>query len=226
MNTSTTSAAATTAATLIIRFLDAQPGTVKQIAEATLVSESRVREILKELDVVSTGKPAVYTLTEESVETLAASPTLAPANWNFNGRGIVQVSANGIVPTEAAASEPSDSTPCPACQSLDTVLGGPEDSVVTCKACGKAHNVFTQVEVPAKAAKGKRVLLNPQYKINAKLAAVEAVGGTLTYSKQERLWTVEIGEDVSLLSAQDFSALTPETIVLVFAAEVETTEAE
>ena len=164
------------------------PATVKQLATRIGLSESRVRELLKTYDNLQSdgGRPAKYWL-EPQVE------------------------------------EPQDGSACPFCdaEASDMTAAGPEgtflgDSVLLCHKCGKAHNIFSGVEVNLpKGRKSRKAPINPQYKINKKVAAVEAAGGTLTYDKSTRLWALQLPHHKApvLMTSQEFSQVDHKTIL-------------
>lgn len=68
-----------------------------------------------------------------------------------------------------------------------------------------------------KPAKAKRVMLNPQNKINAKVKAATEAGGKLAYAN--RVWTLAMGKKtIKTMTAQEFSTETPETITAALTA--------
>ena len=109
----------------------------------------------------------------------------------------------------------------PQVEEPQTDSAGPEgtflgDSVLLCHKCEKAHNVFSGGEVSLpKGRKSRKAPLNPQYKINAKIAAVEAAGGTLTYDKSTRLWALQLPQHKApvLMTSREFSLVDHKTIV-------------
>lgn len=169
------------------------PATVNELAAHVGLSESRVRELLKAYDNLQSdgGRPAKYWLEPQAEEQ----------------------------PVE----ESQDGPACPFCdaEASDMTPAGPEgtflgDSVLLCHKCGKAHNVFSGVEVSLpKGRKSRKAPLNPQYKINAKVAAVEAAGGTLTYDKATRLWALQLPQHKApvLMTSQEFSQVDHKTIL-------------
>src|SRR5690606_4206353 len=164
------------------------PATVNELAVLVGLSESRVRELLKTYDNLQSdgGRPAKYWL-EPQVEEPQDTP-ICP----FCGAG-----ASDLEPAGAEG----------------TFLG---DSVLLCHKCGKAHNIFSGVEVSLpKGRKSRKAPINPQYKINAKVAAVEAAGGTLTYDKSTRLWALQLPHHKApvLMTSQEFSQVDHKTIL-------------
>lgn len=160
------------------------PATVKQLAAHVGLSESRVRELLKEYDNLQSdgGRPAKFWLEQPQAEETQVCP--------FCG-------ASDLEPAGAEGS----------------FLG---DSVLLCRECKKAHNIFSGVEVNLpKGRKSRRAPLNPQYKINAKVAAVEAAGGTLTYDRSTRLWALQLPRHKTpvLMTSQEFSQVDHKTIL-------------
>lgn len=168
------------------------PATVKQLAARIELSESRVRELLKDYDNLQTdgGRPAKFWLEDTQVEEQQVEETQDTA-------------------CPFCDAEHSDLTPA---GDEGTFLG---DSVLLCHRCGRAHNIFSGVEVSLpRSRKPRRAPLNPQYKINAKVAAVEAAGGTLTYDKSTRLWALELPNKPSILmTSQEFSRVDHKTIL-------------
>lgn len=172
--------------------LTSKEHTVKELAAATLLSESRVREILKGLPgVLSSGtKPARFSIAPEAP---------APAEDDAEGCPFCNAGSSSIT---AAGQE-------------GTFLG---DSVNLCHGCGGAFHRFTKAKVDlpkSKGGKGKgRRLANPQHKINAKVAAVEAVGGTLEYNRVSRVWVMSLPnqQDV-VMDSRTFASYTPETLI-------------
>ena len=172
------------------------PASVKALAANTSLSESRVRELLKEIEGVesNTERPAKYWIPEVQAEVISAADQL----------------------------EAFDNEGCPFCHApaADQTAAGPDgtylgDCCNLCHHCYKAYTRLTKVEVQlGKSGKGKRAPINPQYKIDAKVRVVEAAGGRLTYNKATRYWVLSMpGQADFLLSPHQFSLLTPETIL-------------
>jgi len=94
---------------------------------------------------------------------------------------------------------------------IGTFLG----AATVCGDCGKTYNTFSGEEITPSATAGvkkKRQPLNPQYKIKAKVEAVEAAGGKLFFEKESRLWVCSAKDGkVATFTAVEFSTLTPET---------------
>lgn len=174
----------------IIEVLAQGPATVKAIAEATNLSDSRVREVLKKIPNVESRKDGT-----------------APAEfWIEAGE------------EEPAGTEPTDT--CPLCKShADQAPAGAEGTFLgackTCSDCGKTYNAVTGKELRDNpSSRTKRAPLNPQYKIQAKTQALEAAGGKLTFDKASRQWIVTKADGaIHRLTAKQFSELSPETIV-------------
>lgn len=122
----------------------------------------------------------------------------------------------------AAPGSTSGAATCPLCQAeAEQVQAGPEGTYLgaarTCSACKKTYNVFTKEEVKMakdKATGTKRAApLNPQYKINAKIAGAEAAGGKLVYQRDGRTWLLtKRGVDPKQMTAVEFSVETVESI--------------
>jgi hypothetical protein len=124
--------------------------------------------------------------------------------------------------TPAEPGPNSGTETCPLCQATaDQVQAGPEGTYLgaarTCSACKKTYNVFTKEEV--KMAKDKTTgtkraaPLNPQYKINQRIAAAEQAGGKLVYQREGRTWLLtKKGVEPKQMTAQEFSNETVETI--------------
>lgn len=75
----------------------------------------------------------------------------------------------------------------------------------------------TTQNTAADAPKAKRVMLNPQPKINAKVKAAIEAGGKLTYAN--RVWTLNKGKKtIKTMTAVEFSTETPETITAALTA--------
>jgi len=119
--------------------------------------------------------------------------------------------------------ESQDAPVCPFCgaEASDLEPAGPKgtflgDSVLLCHGCKKAHNIFSGAEVDLpKGRKSRKAPINPQYKINKKVAAVEAAGGTLTYDKPTRLWALQLPHHKApvLMTSQEFSQVDHKTIL-------------
>lgn len=63
----------------------------------------------------------------------------------------------------------------------------------------------------ADAPQAKRVMLNPQPKINAKVKAAREAGGKLAY--ENRKWVLTKGKKaIKTMTAQEFSTETPDTV--------------
>jgi len=124
-----------------------------------------------------------------------------------------------------APQEPSDepseaeATGCRFCASANISAAGEIGTFLgaatVCGDCGKTYNTFSGEEITPSApasAKKKRQPLNPQYKIRAKVEAVEAAGGKLVFEKESRLWVCSAKDGkVVTFTAVEFSTLTPET---------------
>lgn len=176
------------------------PATVKQIAAHIELSESRVRELLKTQDNLQSdgGRPAKFWLTLDNRK-------------------------QSQVEEETQDEETQEDFVCPFCdaENSDMTPAGPEgtflgDSVLLCHQCEKAHNIFSKVEVSlSESRKARKAPLNPQYKINAKVAAVESAEGTLTFDKSSRLWALQLPqhEDPVLMTSQEFSLVDHKTIL-------------
>lgn len=193
--------------------------TAKELSRLMEKSESRIREILKDLgdQVVRTereGKAAVFSLpngTEKPVDDEPAAVTEEPTSTE----------PEAPVADPAPATEGEAKETCPLCGSdAEQVVAGPEGSFLgsakTCPDCGKTWNVFSRQEVAmvAQPEKGKRVPLNPQYKINEKIDAVTKAGGKLFYDRPARQWVLAPkGKDPMRMSAKEFSVETAETII-------------
>ena len=184
------------------------PATVKQLSARSMLSESRVRELLKVYDNVQSdgGRPAKFWLNLDNPEPQAKEQ---PTEENLAEEQLVE--------------EPQDDSVCPFCdaENSDMTPTGPEgtflgDSVLLCHKCEKAHNIFSGVEVNLPGSrKSRKSPLNPQYKIDAKVAAVESAGGTLTYDKASRFWALQLPQYKTpvLLTSQEFSLFDHKTIV-------------
>jgi hypothetical protein len=172
--------------------LTAEPKTASAIASEVTLSDSYVRETLSKLvkegkAVRHSGKPATFTAA-------AAEPAAE----------------------EASAEEPVDFTTDafePAGEA-GTFLG---DSAVREKETGHIFNKFTGERLPTaekKPAGGKRKMLNPQYKINQKKDAVQAVGGDLQFDKSDRMWLIldKNNEVLYALTAVELAAATAEEL--------------
>ena len=76
------------------------------------------------------------------------------------------------------------------------------------------QNTPAPTEKPAKA---KRVMLNPQPKINAKVKAATEAGGKLAY--ENRNWVLTKGKKtIKTMTAVEFSTETPDTITAALTA--------
>jgi len=178
------------------------PATVNQLAAHVGLSGSRIRELLKTYDNLQSdgGRPAKFWLEPQVEEQLEE-----------------------VLAEEQRVEETQDGPVCPFCdaEASDMTPAGPEgtflgDSVLLCHKCEKAHNVFSGVEVSLpKGRKSRKAPLNPQYKINAKVAAVEAAGGTLTYDKSTRLWALQLPQHKApvLMTSREFSLVDHKTIL-------------
>jgi hypothetical protein len=201
---------------LFTNLLTSKEHTVKELAAATLLSESRVREILKTLpEVLTSGtKPARFWI---------PSPTLTLFRSSKWVKRAAETSETSETPETPETPETSDGCPfCKASASAITAAGEEGtflgDSVGLCHECGEAFNRWSKekVELPkSKGGKGKgRRLLNPQHKIDAKTKAVEAVGGTLEYRQEGRAWVMSLPNQAPVvMNSQEFARHTPETLV-------------
>jgi transposase-like protein len=159
------------------------PATVKELAELNEMSETWVREQLKK-----------------------ANPTITEGKPNKYSEAL-DFEAFHICPScgHKGEFEPAGEP--------GSYLG---DSAVICSKCHTTFNVFTGEKIESITTKTtkKRVFLNPQYKIDAKMKAVVGVGGSLVYEKSDKTWVLELpNKDSRLLTPQEFSLLTPETII-------------
>ena len=164
------------------------------------------------------------------VETLRRSPTWVRTQLK-NHEDIILDAPSALNPRTTiyylpAPQEPSDEPSGPTgdegcifCSSykisaageIGTFLG----AATVCGDCGKTYNTFSGEEITPSATAGvkkKRQPLNPQYKIKAKVEAVEAAGGKLFFDKEAREWvlTAKDGKMITL-TAFEFSTHTPET---------------
>jgi hypothetical protein len=111
---------------------------------------------------------------------------------------------------------------CPSCGANDSHLtpAGPEgtflgDAILRCHACGESHNRHTRQPFALRTFKGKRVNLNPQPEIDAKVKAVEKVGGSLGYDRKARLWTLGLPDRPAVhMTGRQFAEFTAATITL------------
>ncbi len=187
--------------TQIAQLIQNQPMTAAAIAECVDLSVSRVRELLKDLPKVerSGGKPARF--------------FISVSGWTYSQH----------VVDEAAAGNPEAETEvedggCPFCGAdhSSTTAAGEEgtflgDSCNFCHVCSRAWNIVTKEEVDVNA-KAKRTPLNPQPRIDKKVAAIEEAGGTLVF--EHRLWVVTLGKKAFSLTSRQFAQLrTPEQFI-------------
>lgn len=203
------------------------PITVAGICDELGQSKSKVLKLLKE------DQAAIHVRKEEG-QNLYWLPQLAEGD-DFEAseaelaaqaprQEIQERAAATNPPTEtSAASGPNGGAEtCPLCHAeADQVQAGPEGTYLgaarTCSACKKTYNVFSKEEVKmAKAPKEgtKRAApLNPQYKINAKIAGAEAAGGKLVYQRDGRTWLLtKRGVEPKQMTATEFSVETVESI--------------
>lgn len=176
----------------ITHILALGPQTVKTLAERAGLSESRVRELLKKEPGVKSEKNGT-----------------APATfWTEAVDPVAQMLGEGEGPT------------CPLCGSkAEQKPAGEEGSFLggcaTCSSCGETYNVATGKHLPVDPTKkAKRKLMNPQYKIDAKVKAVQENGGTLSFDKASRQWMMTKADGrVFRFTAKQFADHTPETLV-------------
>lgn len=62
-------------------------------------------------------------------------------------------------------------------------------------------------------SKTKRVLLNPQPKIDAATALLAEAGGSLTW--KNRIWTATLDGKSVVMDSKEFSTLSPEALLIV-----------
>jgi hypothetical protein len=144
-------------------------------------------------------------------------PALAPAETPVN---TPEAPAGDVVETAGINEAVEGSCPfCIADESFQT-QAGEEGTFLgacrTCKECGKTYNVLTGDEIhnaPAET-KTKRVPINPQHKIDAKVEAVEGAGGKLAFSRDSRKWVLDLNGKTIEMTAKEFSIETPESILL------------
>jgi len=97
---------------------------------------------------------------------------------------------------------------------IGTFLG----AATVCGDCGKTYNTFSGEEITPSATarvKKKRQPLNPQYKIRAKVEAVEAAGGKLVFDKEARQWIMTApgwNNRMETFTALEFSTETPQSL--------------
>jgi hypothetical protein len=183
------------------------PVTSKFIGEALNLSPGRVRALLKEDQATircrkSDGLGNVFWLEPEG-DFEASSEELAAQVL----RKEIQENKNPPAETPEGA--------CPLCQAeADQVQAGPEGSYLgacrTCAACKRTYNVFTKEEIKMakeKKTEGKRAApLNPQYKINQRIAAAEQAGGKLVYQRDGRTWLLtKKGVEPKTMTAVEFA---------------------
>jgi len=97
---------------------------------------------------------------------------------------------------------------------IGTFLG----AATVCGDCGKTYNTFSGEEITPSATTGvkkKRQPLNPQYKIRAKVEAVQAAGGNLSFDKEARQWIMTApgwNGRRETFTALEFSTETPQSL--------------
>jgi hypothetical protein len=199
-------------------FLENQPTNVKELARLTGRSATWVRDNLKKFGVPcrkdETGTNIFFLVPTDQAERVAhdAGEPETPET---------QVETPPEEPTSPKAPENADTKgSCPLCESTtDQIRAGDTGflaAALTCPDCGGTYNEFTGKEIVALKAQGdkpKRRILNPQYKITAKVEAVKAAGGSLSYDKGTKTWELSMDGWGMTLTAQTFAALTPETIL-------------
>lgn len=92
-----------------------------------------------------------------------------------------------------------------------TFLG---DSCNMCHECGKSYNIYTgeEIHLPERKTK-KRVVLNPQSKIDAKVEALHEIGAEVHYDRPSRLWHFSTRAGIFFsMSSRQFSEYSPEEL--------------
>ena len=204
------------------------PATVSTIADEMGVPKSQVQKLLREdqtlIRVRKEEGQNLYWLEAGDVpaaEEFEASEAELAAQATRQEVQAVKATKNPPAEKPAATGSNKGANTCPLCQAeADQVQAGPEGSYLgacrTCAACGKTYNVFSKEEVKMAKEKSetkRSAPLNPQYKINAKIAAAEAAGGKLIYQREGRTWLLtKRGVDSKQMTAVEFSVETAESI--------------
>ncbi len=194
-------------------FLENQPTNVKELARLTGRSQTWVRtELKKHVAEIkcrkdTSGQNVFWIERVKNSPETTVEPTPEPE---------ATVTPD---PEIEARSDGPDAPHCPLCHSTEPQAPAGEEGTFlgacnTCPDCGKTYNAITGQEVKDAPKKGKRTILNPQYKIRAKTEAVEAAGGQVQFDKADRAWLIHSanGKDVTPLTAQEFANHTPETL--------------
>ena len=119
---------------------------------------------------------------------------------------------------------PEDPADCPACGTAgDPAATHPRlEGCLVCTHCGVVFNEFTgekveEAPVAEPTAKKKRAILNPQPKIDAKVAAAAKAGFSLDYDRNSRLWWAApeewTAEPLVTMNSRDFAAYGPADLV-------------
>jgi hypothetical protein len=216
----------------------AGPLTVKEIAAQIGKSETRTRELLKaDQSTIHSkkedGRGNVFWLPAERAEGTPATTEVVdpgvdgptgqdgPEGEDVQGQQLLDAGFTAGNDGEAVPPEGADVlTTCPFCQNEDKqTQAGPDGTFLgaanTCGQCGKTYNKFSGDEIKAPAKdKAKRQPLNPQYKINQRVEAVQKAGGKLLFDREAREWVLtRPGVDPKRMTATEFSIETPETLV-------------
>lgn len=154
-----------------LRSLLAKEGwTVNALSSALSWSQTKVRETLKKHE-----------------DEIIASPSTIRV-------GALCYSLKPDTPVEAPAPVEAPQDACPFCKSENLTPAGGEGSFLgaarICGDCKKTFNAFTG-EAILTPIKTRRPSVMPQYKINAKVDAVVAAGGSLVYARTFKAWVLD-----------------------------------
>lgn len=207
----------------VIKYIAATPATVKQIATATKVSESRVREILKENDEIvqkSDGRPAVFSVPQGKLPTPKQErrkENQRKAQEEQDAKEAARQDRLQKEREEAKAALPV----CKQCgEHAELKPAGDSEFLKQCTYCPECettyHNLTGKV-LPVAPDNGKRVLKNPQYKIDQKKDHLAKFGLALEYSRTDRGWHVldlkAKRKDLLSLTADELSTFEPQGLV-------------
>jgi len=158
----------------VIKHITTKPSTVKEIAGAIGLSESRVREILKGHShvVLSTDdRPAVFSARAPQEQPPVEDPSL---------------------PKCSQCGKQAELKPAGDSEFMSNFLYCPE--------CQATYHKYTGKPLPDAPTQKPRKLKNPQYKIEAKRKALEDAGFELRFERTDRLW--HLSDQVSITADQ------------------------
>lgn len=207
----------------VIKYIAATPATVKQIAKATKVSESRVREILKANDEIvhkTDDRPAVFSVPQGQLPTPKQERRKENQRKAREEQEAKEAARQARLKREREEAEAALPV-CKLCgEHAELKPAGETDFLKQCTYCPKCEGTYHNItgkKLPVAPDNGKRVLKNPQYKIDQKKDHLAKFGLALEYSRADRGWHVldlkAKRKELLNLTADELSTFEPQGLV-------------